>query len=223
VESQHVAQDEHGELARWQDLQCGHEGQGDRFGLLVAGLRAERYVDRTLEEGVGKWLEPYDVAEPGRLGRFKLGDVPLLGRASFGRAKRVEAPVGGDAVEPRADRGASLEPAEALPGGQHRVLEGVLGVLEGSEHPVAEDLQLSAVRLGQLSERLAVPGTRPGDQVCCLHSTLASRLSLSLSISVLTPAEPRTGRWVRAHLLDVVVSASSTARTIRAFGTEEGS
>jgi hypothetical protein len=27
-----------------------------------------------------------------------------------------------------------------LPGGQQRVLEGVLGVLEGAEHPVAVDL-----------------------------------------------------------------------------------
>ena len=54
---------------------------------------------------------------------FNLGHVPLLGRASAGRATRVEAPVGGDAVEPGAERGASLEPSEALPSGQQRVLE----------------------------------------------------------------------------------------------------
>jgi hypothetical protein len=62
------------------------------------------------------------------------GDVPLLGRASAGRAKRVEAAVGGDPVEPGAHRGASLEPSEPFPGGQQRLLE---GVLEGSQHPVA--------------------------------------------------------------------------------------
>jgi hypothetical protein len=84
VESEDVAQDEDGELARRQDLKGGHEGQRDGFGLLVAGLRAERHVDRTLEEGVWKWLEPYDFAEPGRLRRFNLGHVPLLGRASAG-------------------------------------------------------------------------------------------------------------------------------------------
>ena len=162
VESEDVAQDEHGELARRQDLKGGHEGQRDGFGLLVAGLRAGRHVDRALEEGVGIRLEPHDLAEPGRLGRFNLGHVPLLGRASAGRAARVEAPVGGDPVQPGAQRGASLEPAEALPGGQQRVLQGVLGVLEGSEHPVAVHLQLPAVRLGQLSERVAVPGPRPG-------------------------------------------------------------
>ena len=66
-----------------------------------------------------------------------------------------------------------------MPGIKQRVLEGVLGVLEGSEHPVAVHLQLSAVRLGQLSERIAVPGPSPVDQVGCHHSTVASRLSLS--------------------------------------------
>ncbi len=161
MESEDVAQDEHGELARRQDLKGGHEGQGDGFGLLVAGFRAERRVDGTLEEGVGIWLEPDDFAEPGRLGRFNIGHVPLLGRASAGRPTRVEAPVGGDPVEPGAERGASLEPSEALPGGQQRVLQGVLGVLERSEHPVAVHLQLPAVRLGQLPERVAVPGPRP--------------------------------------------------------------
>src|SRR5262249_7013477 len=98
---------------------------------------AERHVDHTLEKGVGKWLEPYDLAEPGRLRRFNLGHVPLLGRSSTGRAKRVEAPVGGDPVEPGAERSASFEPSKTLPGGQQRILQGVLGILEGSEHPVA--------------------------------------------------------------------------------------
>jgi hypothetical protein len=85
VESEDVAQDEHGELARRQDLKSGHESQGDRLGLFVASLRPERHVHHTLEDGVWEWLEPYDFAEPGRLGRFILGDVPLLGRASAGR------------------------------------------------------------------------------------------------------------------------------------------
>jgi hypothetical protein len=120
--SEDLAQDQHGALARGQDLQCGHEGQGDRFGLFVACLRAQRRVDRTFQEGVGIWLEPHDFAEPSRLRRLNPGDVPLLGRAPVGPAKRVEAPVGGDPIEPGADRGASLEPAEALPGRQQRVL-----------------------------------------------------------------------------------------------------
>ena len=42
VVSENVAQDEDGELTRRQRLECGDEGQGDGFALLVAGFRAER-------------------------------------------------------------------------------------------------------------------------------------------------------------------------------------
>jgi hypothetical protein len=79
-----VAQNEDGELARRQELKGGHEGQGDGFGPLVAGLRAERHVDRTLEKGVRKWLKPYYLAEPGRLGRYNPGHVPLFGGSPAG-------------------------------------------------------------------------------------------------------------------------------------------
>src|SRR5262249_21629937 len=103
-----------------------------------------------------------------------LWDIPLLGPASTGRTKRVEAPVGGDPVEPGADRGTSLERSEALPRGQQCVLQDVLGVLQGSQHPVAMDVKLSTVRLGQLSERLSVPGPGPGDQVGRQYSSLVS-------------------------------------------------
>jgi len=53
VEAEDVAQDEDGQLTGWQDLKGGHEGQGRWIRLLVAGLRAERQIDRTFEEGVG--------------------------------------------------------------------------------------------------------------------------------------------------------------------------
>jgi hypothetical protein len=51
---ENVVQDEDSELARRQELKGRHEGQRDGFGPLVAGLRAERHIDRTFEEGVGK-------------------------------------------------------------------------------------------------------------------------------------------------------------------------
>src|SRR5262249_59392587 len=101
VESEDVTQNKDGELAGRQDLQGGHEGQGDGFGLLVAGLRAGRPADRTLEQGVGVWLDPYDLAQPGRLGRLNLGDVPLLGGAPAGPAGRAGAPGCGGPGQPR--------------------------------------------------------------------------------------------------------------------------
>jgi len=84
VEPEHIAQDEHGELARRQDLKSGHERQGDRLGLFVPSLGSERHVHHILEKGVGEGFEPDDLAHARRLGRFILGDVPLLGRASVG-------------------------------------------------------------------------------------------------------------------------------------------
>src|SRR5262249_60650380 len=110
-----------------------------------------------------------------------------------------------------AERGATLEPGEAVPSSQQRVLRGVLGVLEGSQHPVAVHLALSAVRLDQLSERVAVPRPCPGQQVGCHHPTLASRLSFSMSTSISTPTEPQTGRPMPAHSPRVLASVSVVA------------
>src|SRR5262249_6019650 len=142
--------------------------------------------------------------------RFDLRNVPLLGRASFGRAKCVEATVGRDPVEPGADRCASLEPSEALPRRQQCVLQNVLGVLQGSEHPVAVHLQLSTVGLGQLSERLAITGACPRDEVGRQHSSPAS---LSRSY------RHRPDRESGGECAPIFAASSclnlSTARTIR--------
>ena len=204
VEAEDVAQDEHGELARRQQLQRGHERQRDRLGLLVAGLGAERHADRVVEEGVGIGLEPRRPRRAGSARAVRLRGRPTpwpgVGAAD---AQRVEAPVGGDPVEPRAHRRAALEPVEALPGGQQRVLQRVLGVLERAEHPVAVHLQLPAVRLGQRAERLAVAGPRPGDQLGRhqLHVRVTSlrRIASSRVHLVQTPAGARTGRSRRAQ------------------------
>jgi hypothetical protein len=45
-ESEDVAQDEHGESARRQELKGGHERQRDGFSLLVASLRADRHGEQ---------------------------------------------------------------------------------------------------------------------------------------------------------------------------------
>src|SRR5262249_19206399 len=87
------------------------------------------------------------------------------------RAKRVEALVGGDPVEPCAHRGALLETGEAAPGGEQRVLQCVLGVLERSEHAVTVRVELAPMRIGQLPERLAVSGTRLGEHIGCRGAT----------------------------------------------------
>jgi hypothetical protein len=88
-----------------------------------------------------------------------IGHVPLLRRAAARGSARVETLVGGNPIQPGAKRRAFLEATEALPYGQQRVLERVLGVLEGSEHPVAVHLQLPPIRVGESTERVASTGS----------------------------------------------------------------
>jgi hypothetical protein len=52
-----------------------------------------------------------------------------------------------------------------LPGGEERLLDGVLSVLGGAEDAVAVQLQLTPVPLDQLGEGIGVAGLRPGDEI----------------------------------------------------------
>lgn len=76
TEAEDVAKHDDRDLATRQDLKGGDERQGDRLVSLVAGLGAERQIAGVVKEGVGKGLEPYDLAEPRRLGWFDIGHVP---------------------------------------------------------------------------------------------------------------------------------------------------
>ena len=162
-EPEHVAQDQHGPLPRRQPLHRGDEGQRDRLARLVAGLRTWFGGGQPLEQVVRTGLEPGHLADPGRLGRRRARRHRPL--APAGRTAHVQAAAGGHPVQPGPDRGAPLEACDALPGGQQRILHGVLGVLHRTEHPVAVHLQFPLVRPDELAERLPVP--RPGqvDQV----------------------------------------------------------
>src|SRR6202000_1134510 len=104
------------------------------------------------------------------------------------RAERAQAAVGGDPVQPGAQRGAAVVPGQTPPGVQQGLLERVLGILERAEHPVAVHLQFTAVRLGQRPERLAVTGPHPADQI---HARL---LAPCRPHRVRKPPRRRTGR-----------------------------
>jgi hypothetical protein len=52
-----------------------------------------------------------------------------------------------------------------LPGGEERLLDRVLSVLDGAEDAVAVQLQLTPVPLDQLGEGIRVAGLRPGDEI----------------------------------------------------------
>ena len=66
--------------------------------------------------------------------------------ASLAARDHVQADVRRDPVEPRAERRPALESAQALPGTEERLLDGVLGLEHRAEHPVAVAGELAAVR-----------------------------------------------------------------------------
>src|SRR6266566_8086377 len=79
-----------------------------------------------------------------------------LGRPRASVCDRGEADVRGDCVQPSGELGAWLVAVGAFPGAQHRFLECVVGVVERAEHPVAVEVERTAVWLDQERERLLV-------------------------------------------------------------------
>ena len=73
-----------------------------------------------------------------------------------------------------------------LPGGQERLLDGVLSVLGRTEDTVTVQLQLTTVPLDQLGEGIGVTGLRPGDQIGVDDNPFPPDLDLR-SISVRLP------------------------------------
>ena len=68
-----------------------------------------------------------------------------------------------------------------LPGGEERLLNGVLSVLGRAEDAVAVQLQLTPVSLDQLREGIRVASLRPGDKISFDESP---------PIRVVTPVPP---------------------------------
>ena len=196
---EHVAQHQHRPLAGRDPLQAGDEGEADRLLGLVAGVGPLCPVGQPLEQGVGIGLEPDRLAAPGRLRRpgRAARRVHVLGPPAL-VAERVEAAVGGDPVEPGAQRGAPLEPGEPAPGREQRLLDHVLGVLERAEDSVAVQLQLAAVRIGEGAEGLlvAVSGAL---QRCVGHLLSVPRSESSSRVHgpVVTPDWGETHRSIR--------------------------
>ena len=209
-ESEDVAQDQDCDLARRQQLQGSHEGQRDGFGLLIAGLRPGRPAEGTGEEGVRKRLQPDGLIPRDRL---ELRHVLLPGLGAARRPARVQAPVRGDLVQPGAQPGRAFlsEPADALPGGQHRLLDGVLGVGEGSEHPVAVHLQLPPVDASSWNASPSPARARASrSAVTILRSFLPRHVVPPPGLY--TPPAARTGRLAGAQFPGAAVYALPTAR-----------
>ena len=143
---QHLAQDQHGPLPGRQLLQGGDEGEADR-------LPGDRHLGRVVvgaeDAAVGDRLQPAVLGQGvAGTGRCRHGR-PEIHRAGppLASAEEVEADVGGDAVEPGAQRRPSLEAIDAAPRPDQRLLGGVLGLERRAQHAVAVAGELDPVLL----------------------------------------------------------------------------
>jgi hypothetical protein len=141
-ELQHLTQDQNRPLGAREVLQRRDEGQLDAFPAQVARLRiaaAGLVVHPRLEpDGAGHRLAEIVGVPPRR---------SVVGRQHPARppGDQPQTGVGADAVQPGARGAAALEPGQAAPRAQQRLLQRILGVLPGPEHPVAVRVQLGPV------------------------------------------------------------------------------
>ena len=156
-EPQHVTEDQDGALPGRQVLERSGERELDALPLLVACVRAEQCgVDSELRVGVR--------LEPDRLGKrlaessVRVGGGPVVDRQhTLGPLlDHAQTRVGGDPIEPGAKRTSTLEAGESAPGTEQCLLQRVLGVGHGAEHPVAVRAKLGLIGPDKAGERLLV-------------------------------------------------------------------
>jgi hypothetical protein len=143
-------------------LQGSDEGQRHRFAGLISCFGTRGGVGQVTEQRVGIGLEPQRLAAAGGLGQRHHWCVQGLALAG---AQVVQALVGGDRMQPGAQRRAFLEPVKPAPGSHHRLLQHVLGVGGRTEDSIAVHLKLAPKRPGELGERVPVPCPGPGQQL----------------------------------------------------------
>ncbi len=169
-EAEHVAQDEDRALASGQELERRDEGELDALALLVARLGPGQRL-REAQALVGVGLDPHRLDQRRRGALVGVGGRAVVDREHELRAPldRLEADVGGDRVQPRAQRASPLEARDGAPGAQQRVLHGVLGVVDGAEHAIAVGVEEAAVGFDEPGEGVLVAPAGGVEQLALRH------------------------------------------------------
>jgi len=166
-EGEHLPQDQHGALTRWQMLERGEERELQGLALLVSGLRDGVPV-RELELLVRVRIDPVIHELFGLRPHVRRG-----GGGSFivdrqhplrPPADSVETDVGRDPIQPRPESAPAVEPGQPSLRPEHGVLEHVFGVVERAEHPVAVGMELRSVRGDEAPKRLLIAAASRSQQ-----------------------------------------------------------
>jgi hypothetical protein len=138
-----VTQDQHGAWRRREVLDRHEERELDRLFLDDRGMLVVLGGRQLAQQLVGIGLQPQDLA------RHRRPRPPVEG---------VQAGVGRDLVQPGPERGPAGERRPPPPRAQEGLLDEVLAVVEGAEHPVAVHVELPAMALKQFGERSVIGG-----------------------------------------------------------------
>ena len=130
-----------------------------RPATMVAGSSGRRATRPPSRRAPAPARAPRPARPAGRRGRELGAPRPVGSGRRLAAVQRGEAGVGGDPVEPGAQRGPALEAVVGAPGAQVGLLHQVLGVVHRAEHPVAVRQQLAPVLAGHREEVL-VGGAR---------------------------------------------------------------
>ena len=161
---EHVAQDQHGALARRQELDHRQEGQLDRLAV----------DDRRASGSLARSARARRAARPGRAAATASRDrVAAATRAARRGAARPGRRWWRSCTATRAGLGAALERSRARQARRKRLLHEVLGLVEGAEHPVAVDVQLAPVPADQVVEVFHREITVPVDRLVFRSGTSA--------------------------------------------------
>ncbi len=168
-----VPGDERRSLARRQDLESGQERELDRLAGDRDRLRLLLARGDLVEEPVWVGRQPRDLA-----------DVPQGGQPARAAPEGIETDVGRDAVQPGANERAAVERVARPPRPEERLLDRILGFVEGRQHPVAVDVELAPVSLGEGRECGLLTGERDRDPLG--HAAASSTFTTASRQSRLT-------------------------------------
>ena len=160
---------------------------------------------------------PARSARPGASARAaRTRPAAALARPAAAVAQRVQAAVGGDPVQPGAQRRAPSKLLEPAPGGEQRLLQQVLGVLHRAEHAVAVQLELAPVGVGELAKRVLVACAARGVGTSTLIALVGHQVAAQSHRSVLAePGVDRVGHGKRRRTVRTSNAGSSALALAR--------
>ncbi len=158
-------------------LERHQKGQGSTFALERVAFRIAVLIGEQL---IGERLQPDRLPQPWRQGACGIGLWMRVWWQGPCRdtGERIQAQIGGDAVQPGTVRSRARECRAFLPCPQQCLLHEVFGVVERAQHPIAMHEQFTPIRSHQGIESRPI-ARLSGEHQCSLGWSLHRGISSS--------------------------------------------